>query len=89
MRAIQWAIERGYKHIGLIGYDCSIKRGSHFHGDHKFEKASPLNGKKMDRWHKQFLKVEKKARIEKVDVFNCSRYTELGCFPIMNLEDAF
>ena len=88
MRAIQWAIEQGFSSIALLGYDCSLKGGSHFHGDHTFEKARQLTNQKVKKWHLQFLKVERQARRVGAKVFNCSRYTELGCFPVMRLEDA-
>ena len=88
MRAIQWAIEQGFKQIALLGYDCSLKNGSHFHGDHTFEKARPLTNQKVKKWHMQFMKVEKQAKRAGAKVHNCSRYTELGCFPVMRLEDA-
>ena len=87
MRAIQWAIEQGFKTIALLGYDGSIKYGNHFHGNHSFKKARPLTPKKITGWHMQFLKVEKQARQVKVKIYNCSRYTELGNFPIVALED--
>jgi len=88
MRAIQWAIEQGFKVIGLLGYDCSLKNGGHFHADHIFPKARPLTDQKVQKWHMQFLKVERQAIRAKAKVYNCSRYTELGCFPVMSLEDA-
>ena len=89
MRAIQWAIERGYKYIGLLGYDCSIKNGAHFHGEHQFPKTRPLTEKKVDNWHVQFAKVARQAKAEKTKIYNCSRETELGCFLRANLEDVF
>jgi len=88
MRAIQWAIEQGFKSIALLGYDCSIKLGSHFHGDHTFPKARQLTNQKVRNWHLQFLKVERQACRAGVKVYNCSRYTEMVCFPLMDLEEA-
>jgi len=87
MRAVQWAIQQGYKSIALLGYDCSIKEGSHFHGEHTFDKAKPLSPQKVKKWHLQFLKVERQACEEKAKIYNCSRHTELACFPVMKLED--
>ena len=87
MRAIQWAISQGFKMIGLLGYDCSLKGGTHFHGDHTFEKARKLTNQKVKKWQFQFMKVERQARKEKAKIYNCSRYTELGCFPVAKLED--
>jgi len=87
-RAIQWAVERGFKSIGLLGYDCSIKNGSHFHGDHKFKRAQILTDKKVGKWRVQFAKAAQEAKSGGVKVYNCSRETELVCFPRMSLEEA-
>ena len=87
MRAIQWAIEQGFKVIGLLGYDCSLKNGGHFHSEHAFPKARPLTDQKVKKWHMQFLNVERQAIRAEAKVYNCSRYTELGCFPVVRLED--
>ena len=87
MRAIQWAIQNGFKSIALLGYDCSLKNGSHWHGNHNFKTASALTQQKINKWKMQFLKVEKQAKSAGVKIYNCSRYTELVCFPRAVLED--
>lgn len=87
MRAIQFVMQKGYKEIALLGYDCSIKAGSHFHGDHTFSKAQPITESKVNNWHAQFSKVACEAEAKKVNIYNCSRDTEIGCFPRRSLED--
>jgi len=87
MRAILFAIEQGFKTIGLLGYDCSVKHGKHWHPDHKIKNAFPPDNQKISKWKLQFLKAERQASRLGVKIYNCSRHTELGCFPVANLED--
>lgn len=85
MRAIQFAIWRGAKQIILLGYDCSIKQGTHWHGNHVGLK-NPDNIR-VKEWHKQFAQVAKEAEKATVDIINCSRYTDLTCFRQKPLEE--
>lgn len=87
MRAILWAIENGFKSIALLGYDCSVKHGKHWHEDHKIRNSHPPDAHKINKWKLQFMKAERRAKTAGVKVYNCSRHTELGCFPCANLED--
>ncbi len=87
-RAIQLAISQGFKAIALLGYDCSVKNGTHWHGDHDFSAAPILTQQRTDKWKKQFIKVGQHAEEEAATVYNCSRHTELECFPRADLEDA-
>lgn len=89
MRAIQWGIWKGYKRIILLGYDCSIKNGIHWHKNH-CDKNSSLgdpNDKKVAKWFPQFQTVADEAKEKNVEIINCSRYTELICFKTMQLEE--
>jgi hypothetical protein len=87
MRALQWAIGQGFKNIGLLGYDCSLVGGSHWHGQHTFQHAYPVTQQKVNKWHLQFAKVAQQAKRAGVTITNFSRHTELGCFPVAALED--
>lgn len=87
MRALIWALENGFKSIALLGFDCSLKNGTHWHGDHNTRRGlSNPDKSKVDKWHLQFLDVYEKAKRVKAEIVNCSRHTELGCFPLMDLE---
>ena len=86
MRAIQFAIARGAKQIILLGFDCSIERGTHWHGDH--ERTKNPTSQRVRGWHAQFAAVAAEAKARKVQVINCSRETALTCFPRMELRDA-
>lgn len=83
--AIVLAIQLGAKKIVLIGYDCSIKNGTHWHGDHPATKNP--NEAKCDKWQDQMTELAAHAKEAGVDIVNCSRQTELKAFRIAALED--
>lgn len=68
-KAIEYAIKKGYKKILLLGFDCSLKNGVHWHGAH--EGLSNPNGNNVRNWHGQFQRVAKFARRRNVEVVNC------------------
>lgn len=86
MRAIQFGIWKGFKSIALLGYDCSLKSGIHWHGPHK-ELRNP-NKNKVRLWDDQFKRVYVQSIKNDVRVINCSRETELNYFFRISLEDA-
>lgn len=89
MRALQFAVKKGFKSIGLLGYDCSLKHGTHWHGPHN--KTDFLRNpceSKIPKWKIQFNKIAKKIEGVGISVVNCSRYTEIKCFPRVSLEEA-
>ena len=83
MMAIEVAVLRGAQRVLLLGFDCSLKNGSHHHGDHT--KTPNPNRSRIRQWHRQFEKFRK--AYPKAEVINCSRYTELEAFPIRNLDE--
>ena len=85
MRAIHFGISQGFKHIALLGYDCSLKNGAHWHGPHVSKLRNP-NEEKVKRWEEQFKRVADQAVKTGVEVVNCSRYTELKFFRCVPLE---
>ena len=89
MRAIQFGISKGFKSIALLGYDCSLKNGVHWHGPHSEEVLRNPNESKVKKWHIQFERVATNAKKQGIAIYNCSRYTELKCFNILPLEEAF
>lgn len=88
MRAIQFAVMKGFKTIGILGYDCSLKLGFHWHGRHSVERGlrNPSEAR-VQKWHEQFARVGPKITAAGAKVFNCSRYTELECFERKTLEE--
>ena len=57
----------------LLGFDCSLKYGSHHHGDHK--KTPNPNHRRMPQWVRQFRSLKEVCKGTKL--INCSRYTEI------------
>lgn len=86
MRAIQYAIEKGAAKVLLLGYDCSLANGKHWHGDH--DKTDNPDAVKVRSWHRHFNYVASLAKSKNVQVINCSAYTELKCFVRQELAEA-
>ena len=83
-RAIQFAIEQGATRVVLLGFDCSLDDGIHWHGPH--DKTKNPDKSKVRLWHRYFRQVATQARARNVEVVNCSRTTALSCFLIRDLE---
>ena len=82
--AVEYALARKAKKVILLGFDGSIANGIHHHGPH--DKSPNPNEDRCRRWQPQFKDL---AKVYKgADIVNCSRYTEIECFPRMSLEDA-
>lgn len=84
-RAILFAASLGARNIILLGYDCSIEHGSHWHGDHH-ELDNPNSGN-IKRWHGEFMAVAEQFQ-NRVNIINSSRETSLSCFRRMPLQEA-
>jgi hypothetical protein len=71
----------GAEEIILLGYDCSIKNGYHWHGAH----PKPLtNCKSVKHWFGLFEKAAN--NLKHLEIINASKETDLTCFKIENLE---
>jgi hypothetical protein len=82
--AIELAAFFGASVVLMLGYDCSVKNGSHHHGDHpKTHNPTPDRCK---TWEGQFRQLNKLCT--ETQIINCSRETALECFPRMDLESA-
>lgn len=85
--AINLAVHFGARRIILLGYDMSMPAGlkrEHFFGQHKF----PLRGgSPYQMFREQFKKMVKPLGDAGVRVVNCTRVTELDCFPKRDLRE--
>jgi len=70
LRAIELAFELGADRVLLLGYDCTISSGTHWHRDHQNTK-NPTEDV-CRKWHKQHARLARRDA-----VINCSRDTEL------------
>jgi hypothetical protein len=84
-KAIELAIHLGAKRVVLLGYDCSLRHGIHWHGPH--ERTTNPDEKTIAGWVGHFELVAEFARTHDVQVLNCSRDTALECFERRPLED--
>lgn len=85
LRAIQLAIRLGARRVLLLGYDCCIDAGAHWHGDHPVELKNPNNAS-VARWQAEYFLLA--AKISDIEIQNCSRGTALACFPLSTIETA-
>ncbi|WP_223811670.1 MULTISPECIES: hypothetical protein [unclassified Pantoea] len=77
-RAIQLAAHLGAERIILLGYDCSLANGTHWHGEHPDGLKNP-DGESIRRWQSEFQRLA--DSLPSFSIINCSRHTSLTCFP--------
>lgn len=85
LRAILFARYCGASNIILLGFDCSIASGSHWHGDHT-DLGNP-NQDAIKIWQSDFIWLAG-FLANSVKVVNCSRETALTCFTRAPLSEA-
>lgn len=85
--AVNLAVHLGAKRIVLLGYDMSMPGGvkrEHFFGAHQF----PLRSNSpYPMFRDTFKKMVEPLKAIGVSVVNCSRYSELDCFPKRSLRE--
>lgn len=81
--AVELAIRREAAVVILLGFDCSVRNGLHCHGPHT-DTPNP-NEIRCNRWKEQFRRIPQVYPA--ANVVNCSRYTEIDCFPVRPLDD--
>lgn len=80
LRAVQFALWQGAHRVILLGYDCSVEHGTHWHGDHP--NGNNPTPAKCREWIKQFEKLPRGQ------IINSSRRSALTCFDRLSLEDS-
>lgn len=83
-RAIELCIAKGFERILLLGYDCTVERGAHWHEDHPGGTAKNPDATRCRQWQDQFRSISANG----AQIINCSRETALTAFPRMTLEQA-
>lgn len=83
MSAVEWCIQKAYGPVVMLGFDCSLRDGTHHHGDHT-ETPNPTD-ERVKRWRQQFCDLRR--AYPHANVVNCSRYTELDVFPVKSLDE--
>lgn len=82
LRSIELAAKFGARRIVLIGFDCSVRDGSHWHGDHAATKNP--SAALCEVWKRQFSQL----RLVGAEIINASRQSALDCFERQSLEQA-
>lgn len=82
-RAIQLAAHLGAEKVILLGYDCTLAHGTHWHGHHPATMHNPLP-REVGRWHDDFSSLV--YLLPGVEIINASRHTALTCFRLSTLE---
>lgn len=77
--AMQIAVSKGAKRILLLGVDLT---GKHYFGDHPAPLRNPSEHR-FEIFKKQFAAYQPKG----VEIFNCSTYSHLRCYPQAKVED--
>lgn len=79
LRGIELAFDLGAERVLLLGYDCNVDNGTHWHGNHT-ETKNP-DAERCREWMKQHARLPQRDR-----VVNCSRSTSLEAYPLGLLE---
>lgn len=79
LRAIELAFTLGAERVLLLGYDCTVSNGTHWHGNHEGTK-NPTESL-CRKWNQQHSRLPQRDR-----VVNCSRETELSAYRLGYLE---
>ncbi|MCQ4370003.1 hypothetical protein [Enterobacter asburiae] len=82
-RAIQLAAHLGAEKVILLGYDCTLENGAHWHGSHPATMHNPVP-REVIRWHEDFSSLA--GQLPGVEIINASRHTALTCFRLSTLE---
>lgn len=86
-QAINLAYLFGAQRIVLLGFDmqCGPRGESHWFGDHPTHQGF-ANPKTFDSWIRHLKILARDLADQGVQVYNATRQTALGCFPLVTLE---
>lgn len=79
LRAIELAFKLGAERVLLLGYDCTVAAGTHWHGAHTLTKNPDET--LCRKWQAQHGRLSRRDR-----VINCSRETALSAYRLGYLE---
>lgn len=85
--AINLAAQFGSKHLILVGFDMSVKRGNHFFGSHPYMSGGP-SAANVERWAHLIDKEAPRLTERGIRVVNCSAESAITAFPKMSFEEA-
>ncbi len=86
-QALNLAVQLGARRILLCGFDCSLEKGTHWHGRH----PSPLDNPRqasVDRWGAALDAQAPFVESLGIPVINCASHSRLAAFPRRPLMEA-
>jgi hypothetical protein len=86
-QATNLAAQFGAAGIILIGIDCNLEHGEHWHGRHPYHMNNPAPSN-VKRWRGAFDGAGGKLQALGVDVVNCSPISALKNYPKMTVGEA-
>lgn len=90
---IQYAVDIGFKHIALLGFDQQKTGGkAHCHADHPKEaqdgkRTNMANAGGIGAWPRLMTRTSLDLKEREINVVNLSRATALRCFPRLTIEN--
>jgi hypothetical protein len=86
-QAFNLVIQFGATGIMLIGIDCNLSKGEHWHGRHHYMMNNPMETN-VKRWKKAFDGSAARVLSLGVDVVNCSTTSSLEKYPKLSVDQA-
>ena len=85
-QALNLAVQFGATGIMLIGVDCSLDHGQHWHGRHPYPMSNPAENN-VQRWRTAFEGIAARLAALGIDVVNCSAISKLTQYPKCSIEE--
>jgi hypothetical protein len=86
-QAMNLAVQFGATGIMLIGIDCNLVNGAHWHGRHPYMMNNPMESN-VKRWRRAFDGAAAKLMSIGVDMVNCSATSALANYPKLTIPQA-
>jgi hypothetical protein len=86
-QAMNLAIQFGATGIALLGVDCCLEHGEHWHGRHPYHMNNPAPSN-VKRWRKAFDSAAEKLTKLGIDAVNCSPISALTNYPKLTVAQA-
>jgi hypothetical protein len=86
-QAMNLAIQFGAVRIMLIGIDCNLSNGEHWHGRHHYQLNNPAESN-VRRWKRAFDGAAGRLMSLGIDVVNCSPTSSLQNYPKLSISEA-
>lgn len=86
-QALNLAVQFGARRIILVGFDCSLKEGVHWHGKHGQGLMNPSH-KQVERWRLTLDSQAEELQRRGVEVINCSPTSTLQNYTRLPLDIA-